>query len=244
VSSLAGTIGSDPGAVGNVTIGAGSSWTMTTLLDISSNLGTGILTLDGGSVNVPSVAVSDTGTIQGSGTISGSVTSSGTIRPGEAGTGILSIGGAYTQDLTGSLFVDIAGPNPGTGYDAVNAGGLVTLAGSLTVALANGYDPSGQSFEIVTGSAVVGTFTTATLPPDMTSEYLPDRVVIHGPPGGGCPADLDGDGDADAGDFFLYLDLFVACDPNGACEADLDGDGDADAGDFFAYLDLFVAGCG
>ncbi len=59
----------------------------------------------------------------------------------------------------------------------------------------------------------------------------------------GCPADLDDDGDADADDFFAYLDLFVLCDPNGVCDADLDGDNDADADDFFAYLDLFVQGC-
>ncbi len=56
---------------------------------------------------------------------------------------------------------------------------------------------------------------------------------------GGCPADLDGDEDVDADDFFAYLDIFAAGDP----AADLDGDGDTDADDFFAYLDLFAAGC-
>jgi len=55
----------------------------------------------------------------------------------------------------------------------------------------------------------------------------------------GCPADIDGDGDADAGDFFAYLDLFAAGDPG----ADLDGDGDIDADDFFMYLDFFSQGC-
>ncbi len=55
----------------------------------------------------------------------------------------------------------------------------------------------------------------------------------------GCAADLDGDGDADAEDFFAYLDLFAA----GDSAADIDGDGDIDADDFFAYLDLFAAGC-
>ena len=52
-----------------------------------------------------------------------------------------------------------------------------------------------------------------------------------------CAADLDGDGDADADDFFAYLDLFASGDPG----ADLDGDGDNDADDFFMYLDLFAA---
>ena len=55
----------------------------------------------------------------------------------------------------------------------------------------------------------------------------------------GCRADIDGDGDADAEDFFGYLDLFAAGDD----EADIDGDGDLDAEDFFGYLDLFAQGC-
>ncbi len=55
----------------------------------------------------------------------------------------------------------------------------------------------------------------------------------------GCAADLDGDNDADADDFFAYLDLFAGGDD----AADLDDDGDVDADDFFGYLDLFAAGC-
>ena len=55
-----------------------------------------------------------------------------------------------------------------------------------------------------------------------------------------CPADLDNDGDADAEDFFAFLDAFAAGDV-GQC--DLDGDGDCDADDFSGYLDLFATGC-
>ncbi len=56
---------------------------------------------------------------------------------------------------------------------------------------------------------------------------------------GQCAADLDQDGDADADDFFAYLDLFAS----GDWGADIDGDSDIDADDFFGYLDLFVQGC-
>ncbi len=59
-------------------------------------------------------------------------------------------------------------------------------------------------------------------------------------PEGACVADLDLDGDADAEDFFLYLDAFDA-DKLGIC--DVDGDGDCDADDFFGYLDSFAGGC-
>ncbi len=65
-----------------------------------------------------------------------------------------------------------------------------------------------------------------------------DNVVHVATPG--CAADLDGDNDADADDFFAYLDAFANGD-FGVCDIDLDGDCDAD--DFFGYLDLFARGC-
>ncbi len=51
-----------------------------------------------------------------------------------------------------------------------------------------------------------------------------------------APADLDGDADIDAEDFFLYLDAFAS----GDLIADFDQDGDQDAEDFFAFLDAFL----
>ena len=64
--------------------------------------------------------------------------------------------------------------------------------------------------------------------------------IVFGNAVGGCPADLDGDGNLDADDFFFYLDAFA----NGNLDVcNLDGDSDCDADDFFAYLDLFARGC-
>ena len=54
----------------------------------------------------------------------------------------------------------------------------------------------------------------------------------------GC-GDVDEDGDSDADDFFLYLDLFASGDD---C-ADLDRDGDIDGDDYFEFLDRFVEPC-
>ncbi len=55
-----------------------------------------------------------------------------------------------------------------------------------------------------------------------------------------CPADIDGDGDLDAHDFFVFLDAFAGVELE-VC--DVDADGDCDAEDFFGYLDLFSRGC-
>ncbi len=67
-----------------------------------------------------------------------------------------------------------------------------------------------------------------------------------------CPADLTGssdpndpiygvpDGDADADDFFFYLDAFAT---GNMAVCDINEDTDCDAEDFFSYLDLFAAGC-
>jgi len=54
-----------------------------------------------------------------------------------------------------------------------------------------------------------------------------------------CPADIDGDGDADVADFFAFVVAFAAGDP----VADFNGDGSIDVGDFFAFVAAFAAGC-
>jgi len=55
-----------------------------------------------------------------------------------------------------------------------------------------------------------------------------------------CPADIDGDGDADVADFFAFVLAFAASDPL----ADINGDGSIDVSDFFAFVAAFAAGCG
>ena len=57
--------------------------------------------------------------------------------------------------------------------------------------------------------------------------------------GPSCPADIDGDGDADVADFFAFVVAFAAGDP----AADINGDGSIDVGDFFAFVAAFAAGC-
>ncbi|MFG0327816.1 MAG: S8 family serine peptidase [Phycisphaerales bacterium JB037] len=84
-------------------------------------------------------------------------------------------------------------------------------------------------------------FGTAVCPADWTGTSDPNE------PGYGTP-----DGDADADDFFFYLDAFTTqtlgvCDLTGSSDPNEPSfgtpDGDCDADDFFRYLDLFVTGC-
>ena len=62
-------------------------------------------------------------------------------------------------------------------------------------------------------------------------------IPVPSPPA--CPADIDGDGDADVADFFAFVSAFAAGDPI----ADINGDGTIDVGDFFAFVAAFAAGC-
>ncbi len=57
--------------------------------------------------------------------------------------------------------------------------------------------------------------------------------------GGGCPADLDGDGVLTLFDFLAFQNLFDAGSP----EADFDGDGALTLFDFLAFQNAFDAGC-
>ncbi len=98
----------------------------------------------------------------------------GTVSPGGAGggTGVLLVGASsaagYEQRGTGALAVDLAGYDPGTGYDrlqVVNGNLGVALGGSLVVTLADGFIPDpGSRFEVLTAPAYTGTFDTVTLP--------------------------------------------------------------------------------
>jgi len=54
-----------------------------------------------------------------------------------------------------------------------------------------------------------------------------------------CPADVNGDGSVDVGDFFAFVAAFGAGDP----AADIDGDGDVDVNDFFSFVIAFDQGC-
>ncbi len=136
--------------------------------------------------------------------------------------------------IVGAPFDDESASGAGAGYlfdiaDPANPIQLVKLLASDAV----DEDRIGQCVQVEGSDAVISAWNRNEVGNNSGAAYLFSTVFS-------CPADLDGDSDADADDFFFYLDAFAAGDA-GIC--DTDGDGDCEADDFFAYLDLFILPC-
>ena len=102
-------------------------------------------------------ALTNTGTVEGTGTVAANVTNNGTFAPGLS-PGILHVDGPYSTD-SGTLDVEIGGLTPGTGHDQLDVTGPVTLGGTLEITTLPGFTPAeGDSFTIVKGSSVSGSF--------------------------------------------------------------------------------------
>jgi hypothetical protein len=94
--------------------------------------------------------------------IAASVVSSGSVTAGDSLTkaGKLSPS-TYTQNATGSLNIQIGGLTAGTQYSQLAVANGAKLNGTLNIKLINSFVPAiGNTFTIVTGSAVSGTFAT------------------------------------------------------------------------------------
>lgn len=162
------------GSAGTLSLATGQSLTTATNLSNAGKLTVqtgGALTVGGsytqtaGTTTVDGSLTATTASLQkgslvGKGTLDGTVTSSTSLTAGDSSTkpGKLTVTGSYTQNPTGTLNVSIGGT--GTfGELAVSNG--VSLGGTLSIKLINGFVPAiGDSFTIVTGSAVSGQFAT------------------------------------------------------------------------------------
>jgi hypothetical protein len=123
-------------------------------------------TQTGGKTQVDGTLVSNTpllvsgGSLLGTGAIEGNVTlAGGTMQPGDPGVpGAFTIAGSYEQGA-GATFNEL--------IDASGNGVLTALTGTLdsgsllNIDLLNGFDPSGQSFDIMEAFAISGTFANA-----------------------------------------------------------------------------------
>ena len=107
------------------------------------------------------------GALSGSGVLQGGVVNAaGEIIPGSIfSPGTLTIQGAFTQNLGGTLNIRLAGTNT-DGYDHLNISGNAALGGTLAVSLINGFTPiAGNSFEIIAATGgITGMFDNLVLP--------------------------------------------------------------------------------
>jgi len=147
---------------GTLKVGAGGSFKVSPPTPTVGNYtqSGGTTTVDG-TFNVPSVTI-NAGSLLGKGSLTGSVTSSGLVTPGDSATkpGILAPN-SYTQKSTGSLNIDIGGTTVGTQYGQLAVTNGASLNGTLNIKLVNGFVPAiGNTFTVLTASAVSGTFAT------------------------------------------------------------------------------------
>ncbi len=190
----------------------------------------GVLTTNSG------VALSG-GTLGGSGQVTGGVTNSaGTVAPGNSA-GTLSVTGGYVQGVAGRLAVEIGGTAPGTQHDALAITGTANLAGTLSVARINGFNPTDeQVFVVLTSTgARTGTFSAVQSCDPVTVIYGTNSVSVQFTGVFGNMADLNHDGIVDGADLGMLLGSWGVCS-EACCSGDLNGDGIVDGADLGALL--------
>ena len=144
-------------SAGKLTVGAGTNLKVTG----SYTQTAGSTTVDG-TLTAPSGTTIGAGSVFGKGTIASTVVSSGSVTAGDSATkaGKLSLS-TYTQNSSGSLNIQIGGSTAGTQYSQLAVANGVSLHGTLNLKLINGFLPAiGNTFIILTGTAVSGTFAT------------------------------------------------------------------------------------
>ena len=132
------------------------------ILESSSNTYNGVTAISNGTLTVNGLFTSTTngitvysgGTLDGTGTVRRAVTvaSGGTLSAGAGANlnGTLTISSNLV--MNGTLAVGVSGIGAGQ-YDVVNVSGSVTLAGTLTVVPASGYEmPGGATIQILTAT--------------------------------------------------------------------------------------------
>ena len=110
----------------------------------------------------------------GSGTLEANLVNAGTVSPGNSA-GIITVDGDYTQEVGGTLEIELGGTTAGTGYDQLVVTGATTLQGTLNVTLMPGFSPqAGDTFFIVNHpTSGTGNFTVENLP------VLPGGLIME-----------------------------------------------------------------
>ena len=130
------------------------------------------LNAQGDVLNQGEIQVGEGGTlyVHGSYAGAGSITGPGLTRfagllaPGNS-PALLTIEGDATLEAGSETVLEIAGLARGTAYDSLAVGGTLTLGGTLSIALTDGFIPSvGASFILIEAAQLIGSFATSKLP--------------------------------------------------------------------------------
>lgn len=165
---------------GKTTVGAGSGFSV----GGSYTQTAGTTTVDG-ALMAPAGLTLQKGSLMGKGTIAAAVSSSASVTPGDSSSkpATLAVTGTYTQNSGGSLNISIGGTAAGSfGQVAVSNG--VSVGGTLVIKRIKGFVPAiGNTFNIVTGSAISGQFATVKGTSINSSEhfevsYTPTAVTL------------------------------------------------------------------
>jgi hypothetical protein len=114
------------------------------------------------------------GVLEGNGTLGGPVSNTGgTVAPGSS-PGTLTITGDYTQGAGGTLAEEITGTTPGTEFDQLLVGGVLSLDGTLAIDSSSFTPASTDTFKIISGATSrSGTFATITGATAGSEVYMP-----------------------------------------------------------------------
>jgi len=125
--------------------------------DGSIAIGFGGVLKNSGNVFASSINLGLGAVAGGNGNLNGAVVNGGKIAPGDPQT--MTINGSYTQLPTGTLDLQVGGPNPADS-DHLVVNGPATFAGHLELDFINGFAPTaGEVFNLLSFGSAVGQFT-------------------------------------------------------------------------------------
>ncbi len=214
---------------------------------IDTTIGGPIINPTGSAVDVIG-DVTFTGHYSGGGDILGSGTADfqGGFSPGDSPAQIL-IEGSVSFAAGNTLFIEIGGLTPGTGFDALDVVGNLTAGGTLDISLINAFDPNaGDSFDILDWGSITGTFSTIDLPAltgdldwDTSNLLIDGTLSVFSTT---LPGDLDGDGFVGINDLNIVLANWNQNVPPANPLSDPSGDGFVGIDDLNVVLGNWNAG--
>ena len=155
-------------------------------------------------------------------------------------TGILELGGDYTQLGFATLEIDLGGIQPGE-YDQLQVAGSVSLNGTLDVSMIDGFEPAaGQTFDIITADSVTGTFSNIIAPEDMDIQVVYSSSGVSLQVSAGLVGDFDGDNDVDIDDIDFYLGNIGSQADGELALLDFNGDGQITIADVQTHIETHV----